>query len=68
MWAARSVLSLREYLEDLEKDKNDIEDVLEESANETREVTQNEQEFLPIEASTNGKCEKSESIEGGEFI
>ena len=68
LWAARPILLLREYLEDLGKDKKDIEDVLEESANETREETQNEQEFLPIETTTNEKSDDPGTKMRGEFI
>ena len=72
LWVARSVLLLCKYLEDLGKNKKDIEDVLEESANGMREEEQSKQLYLPIEANTNGKSEKSESIKdtkmSGEFI
>ena len=62
LWAEQLVLLLRKSLEDLEKDKKDIEDVLEELANEMREEEQSKQLFLPIETNTNEKSEKSDKL------
>jgi len=55
LWVDRPVLSLREYLEDLGKEKKDIDDMLDKSTNEMGEQAQSEQEFLPIEQNKNGK-------------